>query len=188
MNKRRIKSALMMPTVFAFVSLASISAYELSNLHGASDYEIVSNVVHPTIKARTIDVFLESKSFTEQNLSELIKEIDGKFCEPFNLAAVIFSDREMLEWFRRGQAADIVNFNTSTADGRRSQAEFISKIYPPSTGYHKAFYYRNNTWEYFEYTPDANSVERRRVVIRDTTGRLQTAISQDVLPSRCKVQ
>ena len=97
-------------------------------------FEIVSNKVNKMAAVRSIFVFVAEKDFNLESVSRIIQEIDKGLCDPYTLGVIIFSSREMLEWYMKGVASDIVHFS-GTPEGRKSAAKYYAKIYPPPTGY-----------------------------------------------------
>jgi hypothetical protein len=85
------------------------------------EYEIVSNMSRQDDLAsyRVIYVLLDSDNFELDQVSLVIRSLESEYCSPFSLSIVIFSDREMLEWQKRGTASDIVTFDQSPAGERQ---------------------------------------------------------------------
>ncbi len=150
-------------------------------------YEIVSNMSRQDDLAnhRTIYVLLDSDTFELDQVSWVIRSLESKYCSPFSLRMVIFSDREMLESQRRGTASDIVTFDRSPA-GRKALIDHLRKIYPPPTGYMRAFYYRNKHHEYFEYSPKSDSIEIERYILRDPSARLGDTTRHSFEATKCE--
>lgn len=151
------------------------------------DVEIVANVVHQTTRSRSIYLYLDQSKFTEDSVSRIFQHFDKSFCEPFTLSVTIFSDRKMLDWFIKGRAADVIDFDFSTPQGKMSAAEYMRNNYPPPSGYLRAHYYRNERWEYFDFSPTAGSIESKRIVINDTGSGLKADSFADFPKSACKL-
>lgn len=149
-------------------------------------FEIVANNVHKTAKVRAVYILLEEAEFNENSIVQVFQSVGRQFCNPYALRVTIFSDRETLEWFMRGIAADIVDFGNSE-EQQKAAENYRKKVFPPETGYFRAVYRRNTQFEFFEISLSKDSSSMKLVVIRDSTGGIQSDASMTFPDSGCKI-
>ncbi len=120
-------------------------------------YVIVSNEViddsgtPPKDAYRYVEVLLDEKAFSENNLKELFKLVSRRFPKPRVLDVQVYTNLQDIE----------------TPEERESGKMSEAPHDPSLDRYHQAFFTRDNDGnEWFTYNPNPPSSDRKKVVLK----------------------
>jgi len=104
---------------------------------------------------RHIEIFLDEKAFSEENLKTLFEYLSEKNPEPKHLTVVVHTN-----WAQLGFPSDCPGIGMSNMPAR-----------PDEYDYHQAIYYRREKVEYFRYSPalKVDQSQFKMVVLRGKT-------------------
>lgn len=121
-------------------------------------YLEIENVLY-TPGVRHIEIFLDEKAFSEENLKTLFEYISEKNPEPQHLTAIVHTN-----WTQLDFPSDCPGSGMSNMPAR-----------PDEYDYYQATYHRRAKVEYFDYSQKLkiHSSEFKRVILRNETGKAQ---------------
>jgi hypothetical protein len=121
-------------------------------------YLETENVLYTPV-VRHIEIFLDEKAFSEENLKTLFAYISKKNPEPQHLTVIVHTN-----WAQLNFPSDCPGTGTSNMPARPDEYDYL-----------QAIYYRRAKVEYFRYSPaiKVDSSKFKQVVLRNETGKSQ---------------
>ena len=115
------------------------------------------------IKDRHVFVFLDEKSFSIQNLTDLFLKYRDNYCEPYVLRVTVYSDHKMLERLIKFENEPRTVRFSDDKKGLEAAAAFYNSTYPALVGYFRAEYHRYGGYDLFDYSMEKDSPNLTRV-------------------------
>lgn len=142
--------------------------WELCAICGIPARVVLNTSPGPTlVPRRHIYLFIEGPDFTENNLRKAFERLSSAYPDPIFLTITAFSNKQFLEQLIEVEEKDSVADYADTPEGRKAQQKHDSTLYPPKSGYFRAYYLRSATnQEGFQYTPNPKDQKTIQVVLR----------------------
>ncbi len=150
-------------TCFAIVGHGQAAAPEPLDFPFEITHPLEDSLKRP---CKQLYVFLAEEHFTRKNLSALFRTLSG-VASDLSLDITVFSDREYLE---RRKKLDKVGLGERD-EYTPTQQKAIGELFPPRTGFFRAFYMRNPWREQFHYSPGKDVDRLIKVTIKEKPGR-----------------
>lgn len=121
-------------------------------------YLEIENVLYSPV-VRHIEIFLDEKAFSEENLKTLFAYLSEKNPEPKHLTVVVHTN-----WAQLGYPSDCPGIGLSNQPARPDEYDYL-----------QATYYRRAKVEYFDYSQalKIDASEFKRVILRNETRKSQ---------------
>ena len=104
-------------------------------------YVIVYNSVLPIIDERRIEILFDKKSFNQENITAVFKQIAKRFPNPVRLRVILHTDLATIETPEEREMIDYAHHNRFEEKSRYQEKSLHSD----------AYYYRDEDEEYFQY-------------------------------------
>jgi hypothetical protein len=127
------------------------------------DVDVIKTGVSGMPEIRFVTGYLDGRYFDSANLEALFKQLAVEYNQQQFLNFDVYSDHEMLRrqssYLASPPPGDPAVYSTA-------YQRWAKKNLPTKGGYYWAHYTRNDTEEYFDYTPDASGGATVRVDLR----------------------
>lgn len=120
------------------------------------DVNITKAGWHGMPDVRFITGYMDQSYFTKEILKALFDRLAAEYVQPRFLNVYVYSDREMLRRMSRYLTnPPIGDMATDTGAYKR----WVQENLPATKGYYRAYYTRNDTEDFFQYSPDPSREE-----------------------------
>jgi hypothetical protein len=112
---------------------------------------------------RFITGYMEGQYFNRETLERLFQRLATEYPEPEYLNVAVYSDEEMVRRMSNYRLHPPLGDPVHNSEDHK---HWVRENLPSKAGYYRAYYTRNDTQEFFDYSPDQSQEETVRVELR----------------------